>query len=67
MKKPKFPNLRAEMAKHGDTCRTLAKILNTTNPAIYRRMSGLTQWSIDEVDKICEYYGKNYYELFKGE
>lgn len=65
MKKVLYPNLVGEMAKRGETQRTLAKLLGTTYSAIWRRMSGRTEWTIGEVDKICDYYGKDYYELFK--
>lgn len=65
MKKVKYPELAGEMAKHGDTQTTLAKLLNLPNPSICRRLSGETEWSISEIEKICKYYKKNYYELFK--
>ena len=65
MKDIKYPNLIGEMAKHGDTQKTLAKMLNRTNASISRRLSGKTEWNISEIDKLCEYYGKDYNELFK--
>ncbi len=67
MKKVKYPELVGEMARHGDTQRTLGKVLGLTYSAIWRRITGKTEWSISEIDKICEYYNKNYYELFKKE
>ena len=65
MKVIKYPGLVAEMAKHGDTQRTIAKLLGITSPNISTRFSGKVEWSISEIDKICEYYGKDYNELFK--
>jgi plasmid maintenance system antidote protein VapI len=65
MKNLKYPELAGEMARHGDTQRTLAKVLGLKPDAVWRRVSGRTEWTIDEVDKICEYYGKDYYQLFK--
>lgn len=65
MKKPKYPELAGEMRKHGDTQKTLAKLLELPNASISRRLSGETEWSISEIEKLCNYYKKNYYELFK--
>lgn len=67
MKKVKFPGLVGEMAKRGETQEILAKLLELPISSISRRFSGETEWSISEVDKICEYYGKDYHELFKRE
>lgn len=65
MKKVLYPNLVGEMAKCGDTQEVLAKLLNLPRGSISRRLSGETEWSISEIDKICNHYGKDYYELFK--
>lgn len=65
MKILKYPELVGEMAKHGDTQKTLAKLLDITYSSVSRRLSGKAEWSISEIEKLCEYYGKDYYELFK--
>lgn len=65
MKKSKYPELAAEMARRGDTQKTLSELLEIHRTAIGKRLSGETEWSISEIDKICEHYGKDYYELFK--
>ncbi len=65
MKEVKYPNLVGEMARHGDTQRTIADLLSTSYNSIWRRLTGRTEWSISEIDKLCEYYHKNYDELFK--
>lgn len=65
MKKVLYPELVGEMAKRGETQKSLAKVLETTPSAVWRRLTGRTEWTIGEVDKICEYFGKDYYELFK--
>ena len=61
----KFPNLRAEMSKRGETQKTLAELLGLTIATISRKLTGKIEWSLGEVELICEHYGKNYYELFK--
>jgi predicted transcriptional regulator len=65
MKKAKYLDLVAEMAKNGDTQRTLSKLLGIAAPNVGKRISGETAWRIGEIEKICEYYKKDYYELFK--
>lgn len=65
MKKVTYPGLVGEMARRGDTQETLANLLGITRSAISRRLSGKIEWSIGEIDKICEHYEKDYYELFK--
>lgn len=65
MKKVLYPELVAEMARHGDYQKTLAKLLKITEASITNKLSGKSQWTISEIDKICNYYKKDYYELFK--
>lgn len=61
----KFPNLVSEMARNGETQKDLAEVINTDSAGISRRLNGLTKWTIEEVELICEHYNKGYYELFK--
>lgn len=63
--KIKFPNLVSEMAKRGEDQKTLANLLGVTRATISRKLSGKIEWSVNEIDAICEYYGKDYYQLFK--
>ena len=65
MKNLKYPNLVGEMAKRGETQSTLAKLLDLHKNSICKRLSGEVEWSIGEIDKLCEHFGKDYYELFK--
>ena len=66
MKKILYPGLLAEMARHGDTQKSLAKILGITYASVCRRITGKKEWTIGEIEKICEHYDKDYYELFKN-
>lgn len=67
MKKVLFPGLLGEMAKHGETQESLANLLDLSIQSVCRRFTGKSKWSISEIDKLCEHYNKNYYELFKNE
>lgn len=64
-KEVKYPNLVSEMARNGETQKTIGEILGLTSASVSRKLSGQVAWSIEEVDKICEYFGKDYYQLFK--
>lgn len=59
-----FSGLLAEMAKYGDDQNSIADLLGLGSSAVSRRFSGEVDWSISEIDTICYYYGKSYYELF---
>ena len=65
MKKKMYPELAVEMVRHGETQRTLADLIGTSYNAIWRRLTGRTEWTISEIDILCEHYKKSYDELFK--
>ena len=65
MKKVLYPSLVSEMAIRGDTQKTIASIIGVNNSNVSKRFSGKKEWTITEIDKICDYYGKSYEELFK--
>lgn len=67
MKKILYPGLVAEMAKHGDTQKTIASLLGMSTSNISVRLSGKKDWSIGEIEKICDFYKKDFYELFTRE
>ena len=64
-KQIKFPNLLAEMARKGENQKTIAKLLGVAAPTISRKLSGHNDFSITEVEILCEHFGKDYCELFK--
>lgn len=65
MKVIKYPNLVAEMAKHGHSQKTISKVIGINNTNVSKRFLGKRDWKISEIEKICEFYGKSYEELFK--
>lgn len=64
MKNNKYPNLFAEMIRHGELTEDLAKFLGMKYGALHRRFIGRTKFSVNEAIKICEHYGKSFEELF---
>lgn len=65
MNRVKYPELASEMAKRGEKQKVLAKLLDVTPACISRKLAGKTEWTISEVEKLCKYYNKDFYELFK--
>lgn len=61
----KYPKLEVEMSRNGDTQKSLAEILNITPQTVLKKLSGIREWTIGEIEIICEHYNKDYYELFK--
>ena len=61
----KYPKLRAEMAKQGMSQKALAQLLEVSQPTISRKMLGKCDWTIGEIETICNIFNKDYYELFK--
>lgn len=67
VKTVRYPNLVAEMARHGDNYATLSELLKMSIPAVSRRINGLVEWSKSEIDCLCGHYGKDYNYLFGSE
>lgn len=61
----KYPNLMAEMLRNREDQSDLALLLQVNRITINHKLSGKTDWTIGEIERICEHYDKNYYELFK--
>lgn len=61
----KYPKLVKEMADKGENQTVLGKVLGITQATISRKLSGKLEFSISEVEKVCDHFNKGYYELFK--
>lgn len=60
-----FPNLRAEMIRHGNTQVTLMKLLGLSRAVVSKKLNGKSEFTKKEIDIILDYYKKKYEELFK--
>jgi len=65
--KYKYPEIIGELRKKAESKQYLADFLGINISTLIKKLSGKTQWNIGEIDKICEHFGKDYYELFKRE
>lgn len=59
-----FPNLFAEMARHGESNLMIADLLKISPPSLSRRLRGEIEFSKPEIDVLCEHYSKPYEYLF---
>ena len=47
-----FPNIESELKSRGMDYRQLAKEIGISDLAMYRRMAGITRWTLPEAIKI---------------
>ena len=60
-----YPKLEFEMVKKGISQKALGILLKVSQPTIGRKLSGKGEWTIGDIETICNYFHKDYYELFK--
>lgn len=61
----KFPGLAAEMARRGHRQQDLADLLKVDKSTICNKLKGKTDWTVGEVETLCDFYNEDYYYLFK--
>ena len=59
-----FPLLKGEMAKRGVNVRKLAKILDTSEDSVRRRLRGDIEFDLKEILKILKYFQCKFEDLF---
>lgn len=65
MKYYKYLTLYNEMRKNKEYLKDVGKLLGVTPQTISAKLAGDHDWTIGEIEILCEHYGKDYYELFK--
>ena len=65
MKVYKYPTLYNEMRKHNESLRKVGELLGVTPQTISAKLTDEHDWTISEIEFLCEHYGKDYYELFR--
>ena len=58
-KKILFPNLIAELAKQGISIAELASKLGISTTALYAKVNGRTQFSLNDANKIADILAEN--------
>ena len=51
-----FPNIESELAKRDMNYRELARIIGISDLAMYRRMVGITKWTLHEAIRISWFF-----------
>ena len=61
-----FPNIDSELEKRNMNYRDLARVIGISDLAMYRRMAGITKWTLHEAIKITWFFnGVDIYRLFE--
>ena len=63
-KKSIYPKISNELKERKETQRDLAKGINMSEKAVSRRMTGVTAWDLKEIKAVCDYFEKNFDQLF---
>lgn len=63
-KKGIYPELSAEMARHGEKYQELCVVLGIGKAAFSKKISGETEWKIKEIKALCNHYKKPFEILF---
>lgn len=67
MRAYKYSNLVKEMKVNKVSQRKLSKILEIHENSVRKKLDGKTEWTIGEIEALCDYFKKDYYELFGKE
>lgn len=65
MAKYKYMNLISVMIEKEITQKELSKILGISYTSVRNKLADRNEWTISEIETLCNYFKKNYYELFK--
>lgn len=60
-----FPEIIKEMKKRGETQDDLARLLQLDRSIISKKLSGVVQWSIGDIEVMTLHYNKDFWELFR--
>ena len=63
--KIRYPALYMAMVNRNEHQTTLSRLLNISAGSVSNKMTGRSDWTKAQVDKLCEHYQMNYYDLFK--
>lgn len=67
MRAYKYSNLVEEMKTNKVSQRKLSKILEIHENSVRKKLDGKNEWTISEIETLCDYFKKDYYELFGKE
>ena len=65
MKRAKYPIIREELNKRGQTLKDLENVLHIDRTNIGLRVRGKREWTIGEAEILCKYFNRDFWELFR--
>ena len=66
-KKYKYFTLQTEMLKNRESQEDVGRLIGISANAVRNKLDDKNEWTINEIDILCNHYNKNYYELFVKE
>lgn len=54
-----------EMKARKETQEDIAKLIGITRQSLKLKLDGRCDWTISDIETLCEHFNKGYYELFK--
>ena len=60
-----YPNLYAEIMRNGEKQQDIGNLLGIAKTTVNHKLSGKYDWTISEIETLCNHFKKDYYELFK--
>ena len=60
-----YLNIIKEIKRNHDTQKNVAKVLYISELTFRKKLAGISEWSIGEIETLCNHFKKDYYELFK--
>lgn len=60
-----YTKIVQEMKARKETQSAVAEILGITRQNLKWKLDGRSDWTISDIEILCEHFNKNYYELFK--
>lgn len=67
MIKYKYSKLTEEMKNNKETQKHLSEVLGITDVSFRKKLAGRNDWTIGEIETLCDYFKRDYYELFGKE
>lgn len=59
-----YVNLEKERIIHKENKSDVAKLIKTNYKSLAKKMNGISKWTIDDIETLCNHYDKDYYYLF---
>ena len=60
-----YQKIVQEMKARKETQSVVAEVLGITRQNLKWKLDGRSEWTIRDIEILCEHFNKNYYELFK--